>query len=49
MPYQVRDDNVAEPDEILTISIAQAVSSATIPVNFVIQQVNVTIVDDDSK
>ena len=49
MPYLVRDDNVAEPNEILTVSIARAVSSASIPVVFVVQRVNVTIIDNDSK
>ena len=49
MPYQVLDDKVAEPDEILTISIARAVSSASIPVEFVVQRVNVTIIDSDSE
>ena len=47
--YQVRNDNVAEPDEILTISIAWSISSAAIPVQFVVQQVNVTIIDNDSE
>ena len=47
--YQVRDDNVAEPDEILTISIARSMNSASIPVRFVVQQVNVTIIDNDSE
>ena len=49
VPYQVRDDNVAEPDEILTISIARSISSAAIPVRFVVQRVNVTIIDNDSE
>ena len=49
VPYQVRDDNVAEPDEILTISIARSITSASIPVEFEVQQVNVTIIDNDSK
>ena len=49
MPYFVRNDNVAEPDELLTISIARGVTSASIPVDFMIQAVNVTIIDDDSK
>ena len=47
--YLVRDDNVAEPDEILTISIARSMNSAAIPVQFVVQQVNVTIIDNDSE
>ena len=49
VPYQVRDDNVAEPDEILTISIARSITSASIPVEFEVQQVNVMIIDNDSK
>ena len=47
--YLVRDDNVAEPDEILTISIARSITNAAIPVRFVVQQVNVTIIDNDSE
>ena len=43
------NDNVAEPDEILTISIARALSSTSIPVNFAVQQVNITIIDDDGE
>ena len=43
------NDNVAEPDEILTISIARGVASASIPVNFAVQQVNITIIDDDGE
>ena len=49
VPYLVRDDNVAEPNEILTISIALAVYSAPIPVEFEVQRVNVTIIDNDSE
>ena len=49
VPYLVRDDNVAEPNEILTISIARSITSALIPVEFVVQQVNVTIIDNDSE
>ena len=42
-------DIIAEPDEILTISIARAITSASIPVEFVVQQLNVTIIDNDSE
>ena len=50
VPYLVRDDNVAEPDEILTISIAWSITSASIHVEFVlVQRVNVTIIDNDSE
>ena len=49
VPYLVRDDNVAEPDEILTIFLARLITSAAIPVWFEVQQVNVTIIDNDSK
>ena len=49
MLYLVRDDNVAEPDEILTISIARVITSASIPVDFEVQEVNVTIIDNDSE
>ena len=47
--YQVNDDNVAEPDEILTISIARSITSASIPVKFIVQRVNVTIMDNDGE
>ena len=47
--YLVRDDNIAEPDEVFTISIARSITSAAIPVDFVVQQVNVTIIDNDSE
>ena len=49
VPYLVRDNNVAEPNEILSISIARAVSSAAIHVEFEVQRVNITIIDNDSK
>ena len=49
VPYQISDDNVAEPDEILTISIARAITSASIPVRFEVQRVNVTIIDNDGE
>ena len=48
-PYLVRNDNVAEPDEVLEILISRGIASAAIPVDFVIQRVNVTIIDDDSE
>ena len=48
-PYLIMNDNVAEPDEILTISIAQRISSSSIPVKFAVQQVNITIIDDDGE
>ena len=47
--YGVTDDNIAEPDEILTLSIVRSVASRQIPVNYVVQRVNVTIVDNDSE
>ena len=47
--YDIIDDNVAEPDEILTLSIVRSLSSNQIPVNYVVQKVNVTIVDNDSE
>ena len=46
VPYAVTDDNIAEPDEILTISIS---SSSNITVNFIVQQINVTIIDNDGE
>ena len=47
--YGVTDDNIAEPDEILTLSIVRSLASNQIPVEYVVQRVNVTIVDNDSE
>ena len=49
MPYSVRDDNVAEPDEIFSINIANAIVNQGIPVTIVVPSVNVTIVDNDGE
>ena len=49
VPYLVRDDNVAEPNEILTISITRSIYNSSIPVEFEVQRVNITIIDNDSK
>ena len=46
---RVTNDNIAEPDEILTLSIVRSVVSNQLPVNYIVQRVNVTIVDDDSE
>ena len=47
--YYVTDDNIAEPDETLTLSIVRSLASNQIPVEYVVQRVNVTIVDNDSE
>ena len=47
--YYVIDNNIAEPDEILSLSIVRSLASNQIPVNYVVQRVNVTIVDNDSE
>ena len=47
--YDVEDDNIAEPNEILTISISKASANTDINVNFNISSANVTIIDDDSE
>ena len=49
MSYFVRDDNVAEPKEIFSINIANAVVNQEIPVTIVIPSVNVTIIDNDGE
>ena len=49
MSYLVREDNVAEPDEIFSINIANAVVNQEIPVTIVIPSVNVTIIDNDGE
>ena len=47
--YDVTDDNIAEPDEILSLSLVRSLTSRQIPVNYVVQRVNITIVDNDSE
>ena len=47
--YDITDDNIAEPDEILSLSIVRSLASNQIPVNYVVRRVNVTIVDNDSE
>ena len=47
--YYVTDDNIAEPDELLTLSIVRSLASNQIPVEYVVQRVNVTLVDNDSE
>ena len=47
--YDITDDNIAEPNEILTLSIVRSVASNQIPVEYIVQRVNVTIVDNDSE
>ena len=47
--YYVTDNNIAEPDEILSLSIVQSLASNQIPVEYGVQRVNVTIVDNDSE
>ena len=47
--YGVTDDNIAEPDETLTLSTEISLASNQIPVEYGNQSVNVTIVDDDGE
>ena len=47
--YYVINNNIAEPDEILTLSIVRSLASNQLPVEYAVQRVNVTIVDDDSE
>ena len=47
--YDVEDDNIAEPNETLTISISKASASNDLNVMFNISSANVTIIDDDSE
>ena len=47
--YNVEDDNIAEPNETLTISISKASASTDLNVSFNISSANVTIIDDDSE
>ena len=47
--FDITDDNIAEPDEILSLSIVRSLGSNHIPLSYVVQRVNVTIVDDDSE
>ena len=41
----VRNDSVAEPEEIMTITVM----SASVQVNFTVEAVTVTIIDDDGE
>ena len=45
--YDITDDNIAEPDEILSLSIVRSLASNRIPLSYVVQRVNVTIVDSE--
>ena len=47
--YDVEDDNIAETNETLTISILKASANNEINVSFNISSTNVTIIDDDSE
>ena len=47
--YDVEDDNIAEPNETLTISISKALASTDLLVSFNISSAIVTIIDDDSE
>ena len=47
--FLVRDDNIAEPNEILTIEISTSVASAHIRTVYAVPRVNVTIIDNDGK
>ena len=47
--YDVTDDDIAELDEILTLSIVRSLASNQIPLSYVVQRVNVTIVDNDGE
>ena len=47
--YGVTDDNIAEPDEILTLSIVRSLASNRISLSYIVQRVNVTIVDNDGE
>ena len=49
VPYLIRDDNIAEPDEILSIKIERSIASANIPVLYRTQTVDVKIVDNDGE
>ena len=47
--YVVEDDNIAEPNETLTISISKSSASTDLNVSFNISSTNITIIDDDSE
>ena len=47
--YHVEDDNIAEPNETLTVSITKAANSSNITLDFNISSANITIIDDDSE
>ena len=47
--YSVSDDSIAEPDEILSLTIQRSTISAQIPVSYRTQSVDVTIIDNDGE
>ena len=49
VPYSIRDDSIAEPDEIFTIKISMSLISAHIQTVYAIPSVNVTIIDNDGR
>ena len=51
MEYLVREDNVAEPDEVFSINIANSVVNVNqgVMVTIIVPSVNVTIIDNDGE
>ena len=47
--YSVTDDNIAEPDETLSLTIQRSTSSAQTPVSYSTKSVDIKIIDNDGK
>ena len=47
--YLVENDNIAEPNETLTISISKSSASDDLNISFSVSSANITIIDDDSE
>ena len=47
--YSVTDDNIAEPDETLSLTIQRSTTSAQTPVTYSTKSVDIKIIDNDGK
>ena len=47
--YSVTDDNIAEPDETLSVTIQRSTTSAQTPVTYSTKSVDIKIIDNDGK
>ena len=47
--YSVTDDNIAEPDETLSLTIQRSTTSAQTPVTYSTKSVDIKIINNDGK